>query len=125
MAVKYPTVAEVNQAFVGALPPGEPFDGQRWSRLERALMDPTWQAAGEGIEVLQANGARLVKVRWAFAIDKMNTASEAALRSSAAALRQRLAAVVNGEPASFDAPKNATEDGPATVVRCWTVGIIG
>ncbi len=125
MAVKHPTVAEVNQAFVGALPPGEPFDGQQWSRLERALMDPTWQAACEGIEVLQANGARLVKVRWAFAIDKMNTASEAALRSSAAALRQRLAAVLNGEPASFDAPKSATEEGPATVVRCWRVGIIG
>ena len=125
MAVKYPTVDEVSQAFADALSPGETFDGQRWSRLERALMNPTWQSAGEGLEVLQANGARLVKVHWWFAIDKMNTASEAALRFSAAALRQRLSAVINSEPASFDTPKSAVEDGPETVVRCWTVGIIG
>ncbi len=125
MAVKYPTVDEVKQAFVESIPPGGPFDGQRWSRLERALMNPTWQPAGDGIEVLQANGARLVKVRGEFAIDKMNTLSEAALRSSAAALRQQLSALVNGEPASFDMPKSDTKDGPATVVRCWTIGIVG
>jgi hypothetical protein len=65
MAVKHPTVDEVKQAFADAIPTGKPFDAQRWSRLERALMNPTWQAAGDGVKVLPSNGARLVKVRCA------------------------------------------------------------
>jgi len=125
MAVKYPTVDEVKQAFADAISPSEPFDKQRWSRLERALMNPTWQSAGDGIEVLEANRARLVKVRWAFSIDKMNTASEAALRASAAALRQQLLTLANGDPTSFDTPTSDTENGPVTVVRYSTIGIIG
>ncbi len=125
MAVKYPTVEEVKQAFADAIPSGEPFDQGRWDELYRAVLDPTWQPASECIEVLQANGARLVRVLWEFAINKMNTSSEAALRSSAAGLRQELSILVNSEPASFDTLKTDTKDGPATMLRCWMVGIIG
>src|SRR5690242_10021954 len=95
MAVNYPTVDDVKQAFAATIPSGAPYDGQRWLRLERALLDPRWQSASEGIEVLQANGARLVKVRWEFSIDKMNTSSEAALQAAARRLREQLSALIN------------------------------
>ncbi len=125
MAVKYPTAEDVKQAFAGAFPAAQPYDPDRWVRLERALLSPTWDSVGPGMEVLQANGARLFRVCWEFAIDKMNTSSESALRSSAAALHQRLAILFNGESVSIDTPKSETQDGPATVIRCWTRGIIG
>jgi len=38
---------------------------------------------------------------------------------------EELSALVNGEPVSFDTPKSDAEDGPATVVQCWTIGMIG
>lgn len=125
MVVNYPTVEEVKQAFADAILSSDPFDQERWDRLYRAVMAPIWQPANDGIEILQANGARLVRVRWEFAIDKMNTSSEADLQSSAAALRQHLLALVNGERSCFDTPKSATTEGPVTTVKCWTQVIIG
>lgn len=125
MAVKYPTTTDVEEAFISAFPTGQPFDPKRWRQVERSILDPTWASAGEGIEVLQANGARLFRVFWEFAIDKMNTSSEASLRSSTVELRQRLATLFNGEFVSFDTPKCETEEGSPMVVRCWTRGIIG
>lgn len=125
MPVKYPTMEEIKQAFDNAIPSGQPFDQQRWDRLFRAEMNPTWQPMSDGIEVLQANGARLVRVHWEFAIDKMDTSSESDLRSNAGALHQQLLALINGEQASFNMPWSDTKEGVATVVQCWTQGIIG
>ena len=114
MAVKYPTPEEVKQAFAAAFPLGQAFDPQRWAKLEHGVLDPTWQSAGDGIEVLEVAGARLFRVEWQFGIDKMNTSSETAMRSSAAALQK-----------SFGAPQSEVKEGPVTIVRCWTRGIIG
>lgn len=127
MAVKYTTAEDVKQFFADAFPTTcQPYDPDRWARLERAIIAPAWESDGQGIEVLQANGARLFRVRWEFVIDNMDTSSESKLRSIAAALRQRLATLFNGESVSFAIPESETQQqGPATVVRCWTRGIIG
>lgn len=125
MAVKHLKVEEVKQAFADAIPFGEPFDQMRWDNLYRLARDPMWQSASDGIELLQVDGARLVRVRWEFAIDKMDTSSEANLCSSAVALREQLCALLNRQPVSFDRPKSEVEEELLTVVKCWTQGIIG
>ena len=125
MAVRYPTPADVHQAFVGAFPAGHPYDPDRWHRLARSVLNPAWVPAGEGIEVLATGGARLFRLTWEFAIDRMNTGSDESLRSSAGALQQRLAELADGASVSFDTPKSETQEGPVTLVRCWTRGIIG
>ena len=59
MAVKYPTTDEVKQGFAAAFPAGQVFDPWRWDKLEHGVLDPKWESAGEGIEVLQTAGAPL------------------------------------------------------------------
>lgn len=125
MAVNYPTAEDVKRGFADAFPTDQFFDPGRWTRLERALINPTWELSGLGIEVLKVSGARLFRVQWGFTIDKMNTGSQSALRSSAVALRQQLAILFNGESVSVDAQQSETQEGPPMVVRCWTRGIIG
>lgn len=104
---------------------GQPFDPQRWDTLHRGVFDPNWEAVGEGILVLEAAGARLFRVSWEFDIDKMNTGSEAALSSIADALKQHLAVLCQGKAVSFETPQSQIEEGPVTVVKCRTRGIIG
>jgi hypothetical protein len=125
VAINYPTVDEVKRAFAEAIPNVEQFDVNRWSLLYRGVMNPAWELADHGIEVMQANGERLVKIRWHFAIDRMNTSSESGLRASAATLRQRLSDLVNIEPASFDDSQSNVVDGLVQEVTCWMRGIIG
>ncbi len=88
-------------------------------------MNPTWEKPSEEIKFLKANGTRLIKVYWKFLIDKMDTSSETALQLSAADMRQKLSAFVNGELTSFDVPKSETKNGLKMEVGCWTRGIVG
>jgi hypothetical protein len=126
MAVNYPTPDEVKQAFVEALPDAQAFDPQRWSELERAVLDPRFQPAGEGIEVLDATGARLFKIHWQVSIDKMNTNLESEMRSRITALQQALKVIIDNEDVSFAAPDfQVIVSGPVTRVVCWTRGTIG
>jgi hypothetical protein len=74
MAVEYPTPQDIKQAFAGALPAGGQFDQEQWNRLYKGAANPQWVDAGNGIQTLQANGARLVRVVFEFGIDKMKPA---------------------------------------------------
>jgi len=125
MPVRYPTVEDVHQAFEKALPSSiVPFDQRRWSDLMRASSG-SWESAGEGIEIKQCHGARLIRITWYFTIDKMNTSCEAELRNRAQQLNQQLKDLISGSPASFGDiiyPPNNNGD---VVIECLAKGIVG
>jgi hypothetical protein len=126
MPVKHLTPDDVEREFIGAFPASRPFDPERFVRLMEALIGPTWEPAGDGIVVLEAEGARLFRVTWEFTIDRRNTSPALALRESALRLQGRLATLFDGGSVSFNTVPwiDKKEDGPVTVVSCSTNGII-
>jgi hypothetical protein len=126
MAVEYPIPDDVKQAFADALPAGGQFDKDQWTRQHRSVLDPRFQPAGQGVEVLQAADNRLIRVNWEFGIDQIDTRSMSKMISEASGLRQRVAAAVGGQPVAFDAVEyNVDERGPIKRVSCLVRGIIG
>jgi hypothetical protein len=125
MAVKYPTPDEVKQAFESALPPSQEFDAARWANLEYGVLDPRWVETSEGIETLEVRDATLLRLRWRFRIDTMNTRSETLMNHSAMEFGQRFRSVIGNRSIAYDAVKSEVDqDGPFTIVHCWTEGII-
>ena len=126
MPIEYPNIEDVQKAFVDALPHGKQLYMRHWEALERAVMNPKWEQAGDSVRTLQVHKAKLFTVRWEFHVDIMDTRSKAKLLEEAIALRDRLALIVDGQPVAFDTPKcSESEKASVTKFHCSTHGIIG
>lgn len=126
MPVKQPTTEEVVKAFTNALPGDRNFDPHAYDKYLRGLMAKNWQPVGSCVEVLDAIGARLVRVQWEFNIDVTDSTSNSTLIKSISALKQILDGLVDGRRASFGEIKfKKTELGKNFTVQCHANGIIG
>jgi hypothetical protein len=125
MPVNQPTAEDVKHAFANAIPGDRNFDPNAYDRYLRGLMVRDWQQAGSGVEVLDAVGARLVRVLWEFSIDVMDSTASSALSQSVSALKQTLDGLVAESVASFgEITFDETTLGKNFTVRCRAHGII-
>jgi len=100
MPIETVRVQDVQRAFEDAVRQASgsarPLDEAHYTRLHRGVINSTWQQVAPGVEVLQAVGCRLFRVRWEVIIDRMDTCQPANLHSQAELLRQAVSSVFGG-----------------------------